>query len=504
MTPATEEEVFTIPQLADRLGVSAQAVRDWISKGRIEEPDKIPATGERVYSKAAAERIERDYMRRAARGETRGPGAAERRQRALEWHREAGIPLEENGGDETGIKAKVPDGSPAAVVTREVGEWLVLEDELLAVAPLVVAVANRLSGPPVWLMIIAPPSSGKSVVIRGLTEGVVGARHISSITANTFASGMMGGSGGDGSRSLLERMKQRGEWLLTIKDFGTIQNQKAEERQEIFGQLREIYDGKFDATYGTGVEVEWEGNLGILVGATPAVDRKWQWSAQLGERFVHLRPSRPDDEQVARAALQAASESEEQRNAICDAYSDAIEHVYERINDLEAPPELSDGGTETVVAVARFLAEARRPVQRTRGGGGHQVQPAEGPGRLSKIFAQVYQAALLCYDGSEDCARRCTARIAVDSVPGRRGRMLRELPDHTDGIKASTAAKLLGCDTETARRELTQLEAIGLVEKSTPAMTQVFKPADKLFQHAQSIFREAKNGQEALEQLGHL
>lgn len=500
MTPVTKEQLLTIPELADRLGVTAQAVRNWISDGRIEEPEKVAATGERFFTHEAADRIEREYMIRAAKGETRGPGSAKRRERAQEWCQEHGIPLTENGDDAEGASPEVPAGSPAAVVTDEVEEWLVLEDELLPVAPVVVAIANRLPGPPVWLMIIAPPSSGKSVVIRGITEAVGGARHISSVTANTFASGMMGGSGGDGSRSLLERMEERGEWLLTIKDFGTIQNQVAEERREIFGQLREIYDGKYNATYGTGVEVDWEGSLGILVGATPAVDRKWQWSAQLGERFVHLRPASPDGEEVARVALQSASEQEEQREAIEKAYERALKMANQQPDEVSA---VGSFGEDTVVALARFLAEARRPVQHFRAGSGHQVQPPEGPGRLSKIFAQVYEAALVCYEGDENCARRFTTRIAVDSVPGRRGKLLRQIADHEDGVTAPKRAKALGCDKETARRELKDLEAIGLLEKSTPVGTDVFKPSEKLFEHAQAAFPEAKNPREALRQLGH-
>lgn len=498
----TRDTTYTIPELAERIGVTDQSVRNWIEADRIEKPDEIPATGERVYSNEAADRIKKDYMIRAAKGETRGPGAAERIREAQQWCREHGIELTENGAGTSESPPALPAESPAAIVTEEVKEWLVLEDDFLPVAPLAVAVANQLPGPPVWLMIIAPPSYGKSVVIRGITEAIEGARHISSITANTFASGMTDQSEGEHPPSLLERMKEEGEWLLTMKDFGTIQSQPAESRQEIFGQLREIYDGKFNATYGTGAEVDWEGNLGILVGATPAVDRQWQWSAQLGERFVQYRPTRPDDEEVAWRAVEVTSEPDEQRRAIRDAYETAIQAVDEWL-DGEDPtnPDLSENGAGTVVALAQLLAEARRPVQRIRGRKGHQVQPAEGPARLAKIFAQVYQAALICYGGDKDCARRFTARVAVDSVPGRRGKALRQLAAHEEGLTADRAKESLGCDKETARRELGDLAAIGLAEKQRRAKTDVFKASEKLLGLAQSVFPEAKNGQSALKKL---
>jgi hypothetical protein len=76
---------FTIPKLARRLGVTPASVREWIERGLIEEPHTLPVTGERAYPSKAADSIERWYMERAADGLTRGPHAAERRERARAW-----------------------------------------------------------------------------------------------------------------------------------------------------------------------------------------------------------------------------------------------------------------------------------------------------------------------------------------------------------------------------------------------------------------------------------
>jgi hypothetical protein len=87
-----EEELryWTIPRLAKRLGVTPTSVRDWIARGLIEEPSTLPVTGERAYAAAAAERIERWYLRRAAAGKTRGPGSRDRRERARKQLAETG------------------------------------------------------------------------------------------------------------------------------------------------------------------------------------------------------------------------------------------------------------------------------------------------------------------------------------------------------------------------------------------------------------------------------
>ena len=73
---------FSIPRLAERLGITPASVRLWIKSGYVEVPPELPVTGERAYPIEAAQRIERWYQKRAASGKTRGPGARKRRERA--------------------------------------------------------------------------------------------------------------------------------------------------------------------------------------------------------------------------------------------------------------------------------------------------------------------------------------------------------------------------------------------------------------------------------------
>lgn len=497
----SSDEIYTIPQLADRIGVSATSVRNWYKSGRIDPPEVIPATGEKFYSGKAADQIERDYMIRAARGGTRGPGAKARRARAKAWIEKHGIDPTGNGEEPKAelAVAALPENCPAAIVDKAVRRWLVLEDHLLPTIPLVIAVANRLPGPPVWLMIVAPPSSGKSEVIRGLNS-LDGVYHISSLTSSTFASGMLPTTGSDETPSLLKRMEEREQWLLTLKDFGTIQSVQRETRNEIFGQLREIYDGQFSATYGTGVEIDWNGKLGMLVGATPAVDRQYKWSAELGERFVQFRPLASDPEEVSRRAVQATEMEQGKNREIKAAYGSGFRQAQERIAELEdGGLPLAEHQEEMVAALARFTAEARRPVRHRRGGG-YEVLSPEGPARLAKVFAQLYKTGLICFADDERLALRLVARVAVDCVPGRRGKLLRTLAEkNSEGVTATGMATRLGCDTETARTELNDFCAIGLAESNTPASAMIFRASAKLKEAAHEVYTKAKNGEQALE-----
>ena len=386
--------------------------------------------------------------------------------------------------------------SPAEIVMAVVRQWLELEDDLLPVVPLAVAVANRFKGPPVWLMIVAPPSSGKSDVIMGISS-LRGALAISSVTSKTFASGMIPRKDAKRPPSLLEWVQEDGKWLLTLKDFGTIQSLPPLQRNPIFGQLREIYDGKYDAYFGTSVDVAWSGKLALIVGATPAVDRLQKWSAELGERFVLFRPTAPSPKEVARKAREVAIKEKHKKDAIAGAYQRAFAQANKLL--VQAGRFYPKNAGQVAEALSVFVANARRPVRRERGSAStYQVLAPEGPGRLVKIFVQLYAAAAVCYAGDQDAATRLVARVAVDSLPHRRGRLLPELTLRQHGVGVAGMSDLLDCDEETARRELEDLELIGLATSSKAVQATIYKASTKLEELASDVLPDAKQPLEKL------
>jgi len=72
---------YTVPKLAERLGIASSSVLDWIKRGHIEEPPILPVTRVRGYSLEAADRIAAWYLQRVLDRKTRGPGAKARRMR---------------------------------------------------------------------------------------------------------------------------------------------------------------------------------------------------------------------------------------------------------------------------------------------------------------------------------------------------------------------------------------------------------------------------------------
>lgn len=384
--------------------------------------------------------------------------------------------------------------SPAEIVREATDVWLELGDSMLPEVVLSTLVANHLSdGQPVWMMVVAPPSSGKSALIQAVRD-IEGVYPLGKLTGRTFASGMPGED-----HSLLTELSEAGSWLLTHKDWGTIMSLPATERNEILGQLREIYDGRFEARYGSGAHVSWEGNLGFLVGATPAVDRLQKWSTELGERFVQFRPDPPDPQAVSIQAMLNAGRETEMGRALASAYSHAFVHATGEWADSGS---LAPEGSLVAGAMSRLVAVARTPVHHERFGGGYEVSQPEGPPRLTGIFTQLYRAALCCYAGDGELATSLVVRVGLDSItPGVRRRLISYLGTQPWGIGVDGLGAVLGCDDNTARRHLDDLVALELADRTTPVTASVYRPSDKLRDLASEVYLDSYDPQAAIEKL---
>jgi len=114
-------------------------------------------------------------------------------------------------------------------------------------------------GDPAWLFVVAPPGTGKSTMSIVAASGLPEVVTLSDFTENTLLSGFYGHQ----QPGLLEKLgtptqvgqtyTTEGRGLLLAKDFTTVLTMRREKRAAILSQLREIHDGEFKRTFGTGV-----------------------------------------------------------------------------------------------------------------------------------------------------------------------------------------------------------------------------------------------------------
>ena len=461
-------------------------------------PEQHPATGASVYSEEIASQIERWYMERVASEGSRGPGAKSRVDRAREFV-----------GRRPGANASVE--TPALQLTRIAKQWLELGDDYFPTALLAAAVANKLGGAPVWLMIVAPPSSGKTELLVALASRR-DAKILSKITPQTFASGMKVKAEEKGDKkkspSLLERLQANGQWLVALKDLGSMSSLPWETQAQIYAQLREIYDGKYNAAWGTGEELEWDGKIALFAAATEDIDRGRTLRTSLGERFIQFRPRSAEPSRVALKAKIVAKkpgEGERMKAGLRQAYQDSFNQALAAAQGMEDDAE--SGLIELrAEAVGELLAEARRHVYRRDGSysSSFEVAAPEGPARLTKILTPLAKACQACFGPNRAAAFHLLIRLALDSVtPGQRGKLLLMLAGAEAGVITRKAARELHCDDNTARRHLDDLFYIGLAARELVGKTTVYSASLKFLDLAARIFLDEYEPAEALKKLSH-
>jgi hypothetical protein len=267
-------------------------------------------------------------------------------------------------------------------------KWLRLDDLEPVHVVLGAVVANQLDGDPLWQFIVAPPSGLKTEIIRSLTS-IEAVYPLSSLTAQTFASGFQ--SKGD-EVSLL--MKLDGK-VLTLKDFTTVLTMHRDKRGEILAQLREIYDGHYRKEFGNGKVVDWTGKLGLIAGVTPIIDTHYSVNQVLGERFLLYRFAPAEEVGVARRAMgQQGLEGvmrEELREAVAAFFRDLVP-----LRKTIPEPIL-----DRLAALAAFTARARSGVVWGSRGELEYVPEPEGPGRLAKQLATLARGLAVLRDTPE-------------------------------------------------------------------------------------------------------
>lgn len=351
---------------------------------------------------------------------------------------------------------------PLAEVETTVRRWLRMNDMRPLRAVLAAALATRLPGDPVWLLVVAAASSAKTELLSPLF-GLDWVHPAGAITEAALLSGTSDKDRAkDATGGLLRQVGPRG--LLVCKDFGSVLSMHRDTRARTLAALREVYDGRWDRPVGVdGARVlHWHGHCGLLGGTTPAIDRYHAVLALLGDRFVMIR-IRESDNPIADAetALRHAYGGHEQdmRAQIAEAVQGLLTHT-----DAAAPPPTADAETATRLAqLAVFTARARTPTDRDSYNGDLLSLPAvEGPGRLVVQYARLHGAATLLGDPDPLGTVR---RVAADSMPATRARLALELLAASAPQATSAIARTLGMPTKTTSRYLDDLAVLGLANR---------------------------------------
>ncbi|MBV9866780.1 MAG: hypothetical protein JO316_15605 [Abitibacteriaceae bacterium] len=331
--------------------------------------------------------------------------------------------------------------------------------------------ANYLSvrngGDATWLLLIAPPSSGKTEHISALTclPDVHMAAEIS--VAALLSGTPRREKARDANGGLLNQIGGFG--ILLLKDFTTILSMKHEKRAELLAALREIYDGSWTRCVGTdgGKILHWKGLLGIIAGCTEAIDTHHAVMSSMGERFIFFRLPTADDKiqkQRVRQALSNIGHESKMREEL----TDAVTTLFAGIEWPKSTPLLSEPEQAQLTDLACLTARCRSAVERdnyTR----HIINIPD-PETPTRVAQQLYRLLLgmLIIGVPKPTAWQVLLKVGKDSMPKSRLKVFEFLAETDKPHTTVAIAALLKFPTMTAERALEDLNAHGIVERDKP------------------------------------
>ena len=334
-------------------------------------------------------------------------------------------------------------------------------------------IGNQLPGNPIWLMLVAASSGGKTAVLLTLNdlEFLPGKRvtfFISDLTENTLASGFKSSTG---ESSLLSQLPHGG--IMIFKDFTSLLTKRAEARDAIMGQLREVYDRQFDKKTGNKQDTNWKGKAGALAGVTTAVHEYMSQMAVMGDRFVMYSIVQPDRMKLLRFVMKMRMQGDSQEKKL--EHAKEVMHTYLRqcVNEAKnANVVMKKEDREHLMFVADFATKVRSGViTNDRTQQVEYVPDPEMPTRLIDQLLSLGSAISLMHtvDGEKpeltEEDMNILYKVAFDSIPIKRRWALRQLAAHTAGATTAGLAAKIGYETAVVKQWMAQLNALGICRR---------------------------------------
>ncbi|MHA2402440.1 MAG: toprim domain-containing protein, partial [Candidatus Kariarchaeaceae archaeon] len=345
--------------------------------------------------------------------------------------------LSEEAEDESDTRTKSAYTKPASFkeVEKVFKKWLHLSDTDGIRVALATVLSNRLDGDPIWMFFVAPPGGSKTATLSAFTR--CRKTYItSSITSRSLISGFHFRNGVD--PSLIPKLAGK---VLIIKDFTCILEMRDNEKDEIFGILRDAYDGSCGKVFGNGIVRRYNSRFSILAAVTPSIYSEGSKNASLGERFLKFCVSDNLRHFSEDAIIEKAISNVNTETAMRSEMEDVVQSFMQR--KTNSKPEIPSEILASIISLAKLGARARASIQRDR------FRPdmvegrpsAEVGSRLGKQLAKL-SMSLAFVDGRNkvnEADLRIVKKVVIDTVPQRVEDIIRfmwkKCPHEDDTIK---------------------------------------------------------------------
>jgi hypothetical protein len=327
-------------------------------------------------------------------------------------------------------------------------------------AVLAAAASERLTGDPLWLLVISGPGNAKTETVQALAgAGATVTSTIASEGALLSATKPQGkNKAATTTGGLLRKLGSRG--ILVIKDVTSILSADRHTRGPVLAAIREIYDGRWERNVGSsgGLTLTWTGRIVIVGAVTTAWDTAHSVIAAMGDRFVVVRAdSGSGRAKSATKAIRNTGSETNMRSELAQSAGALIDHV-----DNKKEYILSDDQIDQLIKAADIVTAARTGVERDYRGEIIDAHALEMPTRFAKQLGQLVRGAI-AIGSSPDDAMRLAIRCARDSIPPLRCEILLDIAAHPNS-EPHEVHRRIGRPRHTVRRELEALHMLRLLQ----------------------------------------
>jgi hypothetical protein len=332
--------------------------------------------------------------------------------------------------------------------------------------------ANSMRGYPVWIMLIGPPESGKTELLRPVSrlDGCIECGDLSgkaALLSGTPARDSAKDATGGVLHSLATDDTGFRRGALVMMDFArTVLAADPATMRSTMGAIGMLHDQHYRREIGSdgGRTLTFAGRIGFLAACTDVIDHPdhQQANAEMGERCLYFRYPESDGRHEINAALDNPDgNSKSQR--LYDLFLQFWKESELDWNAPAPPRALEPEERKRIAALAQFCARGRSGVLRDRFSK-HEIsgvsRAALGP-RIANTLAQLMRGMERIGCTGEESAR-VLRQSAIDSMPGMRALAIRYIREGTAGTEE--LANRVRISPGAIKRTLEDLRAHGLTE----------------------------------------
>ena len=318
---------------------------------------------------------------------------------------------------------------------------------------LAVALSRKLEGIPIWLILVGASGDMKSVQLNSLDNDTSYVIH--NLTSKTLVNGY---KDKDKFPDLAPELNDK---VLIIPDMAQILKLPPNEKAELWGQLRDLYDGLAGKVSGMGSRSRYKDlKVTLLAGSTPSIDGQILVHQDLGTRELIYRTQ---GNKHKKKSMQKCFDNEDKERTISDKLKEMTNEFLEETKIVRTP--LTEDNYKELMQISTYITfmRATAEVDSYTSELRNDVYPEE-PTRIAKQMKRLFVCLKsLDEDYSDEKAFRILWHTAKSSAFPIRVKIFEKLLTGQE-FSTSSLSEALHIGKKTAQRELAVLWNMNLIK----------------------------------------